>query len=202
MGSSTAERNLLDEKRLVLKPLLRWFVHLCRQRPVERPWRSLVFPKNCLCWRFPHSWGWVRTWSVLTLQLLKKGEKHQSPSGYCFAERNGVNIWLLKGGRVRNPNQRRRSIWLKVPQFFSKDDFRHSFLTICQFYFLYSISPTSAPWGSKPNGVPHCLAEPSPCLCSHAPTAQFSCMWGAYICPPPSKEEFSLFQHCKSFHFV
>lgn len=149
MGSSTAERSLLDEERPVLKPLLRWLVHLCRQRPVERPWRSFVFPKNSLCWRFPHSLGWVRTLSVLTLQLLKKGEKHQSPSGYCFAERNGVNIWLLKGGRVRNPNQRRRSIWLKVPQFFSKDDFRHSFLTICQFYFLYSISPTSAPWGSK-----------------------------------------------------
>lgn len=135
---------------------LRWFVPLGQQRPAERPWRSLLFPRNCPCWRFPHSMSW--------------------PCSYQKRGKAPITLWLLlcrmewgkylapEGREGWEPNQR-RSIWLKVLQFFSKDDFRHSFVTFCQFYFLYSISPTSAPCGSQINGVPH-LAEPSPCLCS------------------------------------
>lgn len=166
----------------------------CTSGPAETSWETpkSSLPQELPLLEAPTCTGMGQDIECPDPAATKKGGKHQSPSGYCSAERNGVNIWLLKGGRAGNPNQR-RSIWLKVLQFFSKDDFRHSFLTLCQFYFLYSTSPTCAPWGSQTNGVPHPgWTQPTPVF-----TAQFFCMWGANTCPPPSKKEFSLFQHCK-----
>lgn len=163
---------------------LRWFVPLGQQRPAERPWRSLLFPRNCPCWRFPHSMSW--------------------PCSYQKRGKAPITLWLLlcrmewgkylapEGREGWEPNQR-RSIWLKVLQFFSKDDFRHSFLTLCQFYFFILHQPHECSmWLSNKWCAPPGWTQPMPVL-----TAQLFCMWGANTRPTPPKKEFSLFQHCK-----
>lgn len=148
---------------------------------------SLLFPRNCPCWRFPHSLGWART--------LKKGESTNPPLPIALqkrifgSRREGEFGTQIRGGGAYG--------WKFLSSFqkMTSDTLFWLFVS----FISYIPSAQCVLHGVLEQMV--CPTEPSPCLCSRAPTAQF-CMWGAYICPLPSNKEFSLFQHCKSFHFI